>query len=583
MTDETIHLFPSGQDLNLPINKVVQLGTDIPAAWDVWDFSGLDLLEASGEAALLIDPAGTIVYCNAAAERLQRRTRAQIVGESLAQVSGADQPIDENSAIWHRIISGEHWSGSIWVNRGDGSRVPVYVTRSPLFGPDGQVVGVLSLATDRTTEQEARTALVASERRFRALFARSSDLAILFDRDGTMTYVSPSIEAVSGLHPDQLLGTSAWTYVHPAHRQNLMDTVAERLTPDTPVTGEWRMVTAKGWRWFEMTLSDMTDDPAIAGIVGNLRDVTERREALEALRTLAERFRRVFDESPVGKMIVDTDLRVVEVNQALCESLGYPADDLNGTSIDRLVHPSEVNEQRSHWAALFGGEVDRFQVHLRYQRADASEAVARVSASVLHDEAGAAISGICEVEDVTEQVRADEELERRALTDPLTHVPNRALLHDRLSQALARVSRESAIVAVMFLDIDRFKLVNDALGHDAGDKMLVAVAGRLSEAVRATDTVARFGGDEFVVVAEDVADLAAVMAFGQRLVDAVGAPLELDGCNVAPSVSIGIALTSDPSHSPSSLLRDADLAMYRAKEAGGGRCELDDRSAPGPA
>jgi diguanylate cyclase (GGDEF)-like protein/PAS domain S-box-containing protein len=560
----------------------VQVAIEPPSAWGVWDFSGLDLLEASGEAALVLDRSATVMYCNAAAERLQRRPRSEIVGQSLGLVSSRESPVENDRDVWSGILAGEHWSGDVWVSRGDGTRVPVYVTRSPLFGPDQSVVGVLSLATDRTTEQEAKTALVASERRFRALFARSSDLAILFAPDGTMIYVSPSIEAVSGLHPDGLLGSSAWSYVHPADREELRDAVALRLKPDTPVTGEWRMITATGWRWFEMTLSDMTDDPAIGGIVGNLRDVTERREALEALRTLAERFRRVFDESPVGKMIVDTDLRVVEVNQALSESLGYPAGDLNGASIDSLVHPSEVNEQRSCWEALFGAEVDRFQVHLRYRRADGSEVVARVSASVLHDERGEAVSGICEVEDVTEQVRADEELARRALTDPLTHLPNRALLHDRLQQALARLTRESALVAVMFLDIDRFKLVNDALGHEAGDKLLVAVAARLAEAVRATDTVARFGGDEFVVIAEDVVDLPTVMAFGQRLVDAVAAPLKVDGCDVSPSVSIGVALTSDPGHSASGLVRDADLAMYRAKDAGGGRCELDDRSSGRP-
>jgi diguanylate cyclase (GGDEF)-like protein/PAS domain S-box-containing protein len=565
----------------------VRVDVEAASGWDVWDFSGVDLLEASGEAALVLDRSGTIIYCNPACERLQGRTRAEIVGQSLSTVSSGQQgdhadantqAVDESSEVWSNVLSGEHWSGDVWVTRGDGTKVPVYVTRSPLFGPNGGVLGVLSLATNRTSEHEAKTALLASERRFRALFARSSDLAILLAPDGTMTYLSPSIEAVAGLRPEQLLGSSAWGYVHPADRDELIDAVAHRLTPTTPVVGEWRMATAAGWRWFEMTLSDMTDDDAIGGYVGNLRDVTERREALAALRTLAERFRRVFDESPVGKMIVDADLRVVEVNQALCESLGYKASDLNGASIDSLVHPSEVNEQRSSWRGLFGGEVDRFQVHLRYRRADGSEVVARVSASVLHDERGEAVSGICEVEDVTEQVRADEELARRALTDPLTHLPNRALLHDRLSQALARVSREKTIVAVMFLDIDRFKLVNDALGHDAGDNLLVTIGARLTEAVRGTDTVARVGGDEFVVVAEDIADLATVKAFGQRLVEAIGAPLQLDGCNVSPSVSIGIALTSDSAHSPSSLIRDADLAMYRAKDAGGGRCELDDRS-----
>ena len=551
------------------------------ASSDDWDFAGVDLLESCGQAALVLDRSGTIIYANAAVERLQRRPTAEIVGRQIGLVSTAGQAgqaVDEQSDVWKSILAGEHWSGDIWVNRGDGSRVPAYATRSPLFGRDGDVVGVLSLATDRTTEHEAKAALVASERRFRALFARSSDLAILFDPDGTMSYLSPSLEAVSGLRPDQLLGSSAWTHVHPDDQQELMDAVAQRLGPDQPVTGEWRMITAGGWRWFEMTLSDMIDDPAVGGIVGNLRDVTERREALESLRTLAERFRRVFDESPVGKMIVDTDLRVVEVNQALCENLGYPAGELSGASIDLLVHPSEVDEQRAHWAALFGGETDRFQAHLRYRRADGTEVVARVSAAGLHDERGQALSGICEVEDATEQVRASEELARRALTDPLTRLPNRALLQDRLSQALARLSRETTLLAVMFLDVDRFKLVNDGFGHDAGDKLLVAIASRLSAAVRSTDTVARFGGDEFVVVLEHLGDVPNVRAFGERLVAAVAAPVRLDTGEVSPSVSIGIACTSDSASNPGWLLRDADLAMYRAKGAGGGRCELSDRS-----
>jgi len=185
------------------------------------------------------------------------------------------------------------------------------------------------------------------------------------------------------------------------------------------------------------------------------------------------------------------------------------------------------------------------------------------------------------VEDVTEQVRADEELERRALTDPLTRLPNRALLHDRLSQALARLSREEAVVAVLFLDVDRFKLVNDTLGHEAGDELLVAIAERLSETVRATDTVARFGGDEFVVVAEDVTDASMVLALGQRLIEAVAAPLEVAGHVMNPSLSIGVALTCESTANPTMLMREADLAMYRAKDAGGGRCLLEE-AADGP-
>ena len=126
---------------------------------------------------------------------------------------------------------------------------------------------------------------------------------------------------------------------------------------------------------------------------------------------------------------------------------------------------------------------------------------------------------------------------------------------------------------MLFLDVDRFKLVNDTLGHEAGDELLIGIAARLLEAVRATDTVARFGGDEFVVVAEDIAD---VVGFGQRLIAAVAAPLEVAGHIMTPSISIGIAYAQQSSTDPTSLLRASDIAMYRAKDAGGGRCELSD-------
>jgi diguanylate cyclase (GGDEF)-like protein/PAS domain S-box-containing protein len=551
----------------------VRVGREALSVWEVSDFSGLDLLEASGEAALVMDRSGIIVYCNAAAEQLQRRPRGEIIGRSLQCFSSTRDPVGPASGAWDMLLAGEHWSGDVWVSRGDGSRVPAHVTRSPLLGADGRVVGVLSLATDRTNEHAAKAALVASERRFRALVQRSSDLALLLAGDGTVLYVSPSIEPISGLHAHELLGTNAWTFVHPSDLPEMREAVSERLNPNDPVIGEWRMVTAAGWRWFEMTLTDMRDDPDVDGIVANLRDVTDRRRSLEATRRLAERFRRVFHESPVGKMIVDTELRIVEANQALCESLGYRGGELNGISIDLFVQTSEVDEQRARWAALFSGEVDRFRVHLRYRRRDGSEVTARLSASTLHDAAGAALTGICEVEDVTEQVRADEELVRRALTDPLTRLPNRALLHDRLSQALARLSREAEHIAVLFLDVDRFKLVNDTLGHEAGDELLVGIAARLLEAVRTTDTVARFGGDEFVVVAEDITD---VLAFGQRLIAAVAAPLEVAGHIMTPSISIGIAEAQQSSTDPTVLLRASDVAMYRAKDAGGARCELSD-------
>ncbi len=553
----------------------VQTSTSGQSFWDGWHFSGLDLLEASDEAALVMDVHGTVVYCNAATERLQNRTSAEIVGRHIDELSVAEEPIGPGGPSWADLMAGRHWAADIRVRRADGSEVPVHVTRSPLFGAAGDVVGVLSLAADRTVEHNAKIALLASERRFRALAQRSSDLAIVLQPDGTLAYVSPAVRGISGLEAGALIGACCWDFVHPDDIPDLAAAVS-RLPAEGIVTGEWRFVTASGWRWFEMTLTDMRDDDAVGGIVGNIRDVTDRRRALEGMRTLAERFRRVFDESPLGKMIVDTDLRIVEANQTLCENLGYSPGALQGVCVDDLVSPLQAVEQRDGWGRLFAGEVDSLRLDLAYRRHDGSEVVARLKASALHDEAGVASTCICEVEDVTEQVRADEELAWRALTDPLTSLPNRVLLHDRLSQALGRLSREDGIVAVLFLDVDRLKFVNDTLGHDAGDEMLIEIANRLSNSVRATDTVARFGGDEFVVVAEDVLDETTAVALGRHLIDSVAAPLKAGGRILTPSVSVGIALTTDPQAEPTALVRQADLAMYQAKDQGGMRCQVYD-------
>ena len=175
-----------------------------------------------------------------------------------------------------------------------------------------------------------------------------------------------------------------------------------------------------------------------------------------------------------------------------------------------------------------------------------------------------------------ERKRAEVELAHQAMHDALTALPNRALFYDRLGQALNRVGRHSAAVAVLFLDLDRFKLVNDSLGHGAGDKLLVAVADRLSNVLRAGDTAARFGGDEFVILCEDVSGERQAIAIAERIAAELDAPFAVEGDEVFVRTSVGIALATEPGARPEALIRDADAAMYRAKERGGGLYEVFD-------
>jgi diguanylate cyclase (GGDEF)-like protein/PAS domain S-box-containing protein len=176
------------------------------------------------------------------------------------------------------------------------------------------------------------------------------------------------------------------------------------------------------------------------------------------------------------------------------------------------------------------------------------------------------------VKDVTDRMW----LERQALHDPLTKLPNRLLLIDRASQALARLHRSDGVAAMLFIDLDKFKAVNDNLGHEVGDQLLVAIAGRLSELMRDSDTVARLGGDEFVILAEELESEEEARALGERVIESVNQPVPLGSTEVEVAASVGISVTHDPDADPEALLREADVAMYRAKTAGGHKPEVFD-------
>ncbi len=174
--------------------------------------------------------------------------------------------------------------------------------------------------------------------------------------------------------------------------------------------------------------------------------------------------------------------------------------------------------------------------------------------------------------DVTDRVW----LERQALHDPLTHLPNRLLLMDRARQALARLHRSDGVVALLFIDLDKFKAVNDNLGHDVGDRLLLSVSERLGELMRDSDTVARLGGDEFVILAEDIEGEGEALALAERVLDALEEPFPLGSAEVAILASVGISVSRRPDADPEAMLREADVAMYRAKSAGGRRLEMFD-------
>jgi diguanylate cyclase (GGDEF)-like protein/PAS domain S-box-containing protein len=280
------------------------------------------------------------------------------------------------------------------------------------------------------------------------------------------------------------------------------------------------------------------------------------------------RIARLFELTSDLLATISPDGRFTLLNPAWEHLLGWTREELQARPMQEFMHPEDVEQTLA--LMLSGGErpeqLESFTN--RYRHRDGSWRWLLWSARRDGDTWYAA------VKDVTDR----KWLERQALHDPLTGLPNRLLMMDRASQALTRLHRGHGVVAMLFIDLDKFKAVNDNMGHDVGDRLLVLVAERLAELMRDSDTVARLGGDEFVILAEEIDSEGEALALAERVLDALERPFPLGTADVAMLASVGISASHDPEADPETMLREADLAMYRAKSAGGRRLELFDES-----
>ncbi|WP_225753800.1 bifunctional diguanylate cyclase/phosphodiesterase [Actinotalea sp. Marseille-Q4924] len=310
------------------------------------------------------------------------------------------------------------------------------------------------------------------------------------------------------------------------------------------------------------------------------RDVTAQLIVDRELDHSERRFRSAFDGAPVGMVILGLEPgeegRILEANQTLADLVGRAPEDLMGRPSAELHHPDDLAAAFDELARMAAGSSSGFQQERRLRRADGGWAWVRVTASVVQRE-GSPSYVIEHVEDVTARRAAEAELAHRALYDALTGLGNRTLLMDHLRLAVGQLAGADRGLAVLVCDLDRFRDVNDTLGHTAGDEVLREMAQRLTETVPAPDTVARLSGDEFVV-AMRVRDETEALRVARRLHERMSEPVEVRGFRLVVGPSIGVTTTSDPAADPEVLLREADLAMHQAKRAGRDRWVLYDET-----
>ena len=418
--------------------------------------------------------------------------------------------------------------------------------------------------------------LLQSRAELRALVQAFPDLLLRLDGEGTIQECRAGEAADQYAMLASAVGQRLQDFPERSIPRILEQVRSQAGRPGSTISVECALTSHEGEHFAEVRVLTLASEQQIMMV----RDITERRRAEGALRESEARKCAILGSALDAIMDLDNDGRVTEMNPAAERMFGCSSTNLSGRYLADLVFPASEREvQRRELSLYFAtgqGPLLNNRVETVAIRADGTSLP--VELAITHIDLGGRMGFTAFLRDLTESKQVEHELVRLAFHDTLTGLPNRALFADRLQQAIARAERHQEPLAVMFLDLDNFKVVNDSIGHEAGDRLLVAVAERLRACMRSEDTVARFGGDELAILVEGIVDGAEVLILAERIADTFRLPFSLAGHELFVTASIGIALATPGQDDAEGLLRKADLAMYRSKAAGKSQHTIFDQS-----
>jgi diguanylate cyclase (GGDEF)-like protein/PAS domain S-box-containing protein len=316
----------------------------------------------------------------------------------------------------------------------------------------------------------------------------------------------------------------------------------------------------------------------VKNVEASAAQAEQAEKHLAELRESENRFRSAFDYAPIGMGLVASDGRWIEVNRSLCDIVGYTEEELLGMDAQSLTHPDDTFNFLFHVRQVLTGGCLTHQMEKRYLHKSGQEVWVLVGMSLISDLRTRSSHIILQIQDITDRKRAEQQLLHDAFHDALTGLPNRAWFMEQLKVSLDRMKlRSDQFAAIIFLDLDRFKIINDSIGHMMGDQLLIKVAERLRNCVRPGDIVARLGGDEFTILIDGIKDAREALDVVERIQKQVSQPFNIGGYEAFTTASIGIALSNLGYNHPEELLRDADTAMYQAKSLGKARHAIFDK------
>lgn len=522
-------------------------------------------------AVALVDEAGNVTEANPAFEALLGCAGSGSYGASLLEIA-ATGPDD---ARHHReLVSGERDVYHLVPRLDeDGANRPVNFVVSAVRGlKDSPFLAVVVGEEERGAAEEAE--------QYRRVVEQAADALFAHDFEGKVLNVNRRACESLGYTRDELLGMNVMEIEERLSPDALAETWRS-LAPGEPVTTEGVHRRKDGTTFPVEVRLGLFESGSRTLMLALARDITERRRAENAREESEKRFRQLFENSIDVLFIHDRDGRFVDCNSEACRALGYTREELLALSVrdisTRLLTEEEKEDlgDQTLWERAMSGKPGRVLGFSRNElrRKDGTTFAVEVGVGSIDYEGRRMI--FASARDITEHVELEARLSHQAFHDPLTGLPNRALFMDRLEHAIAREDRRDDSIALLFLDLDNFKVINDSMGHDAGDQLLVEVGRRLDSCVRPGDTVARLGGDEFTVLLEDISSPKEAISVARRIVGEFENVFNSGDNEFHVSASIGV-VPSVLGSSARDLLRSADLAMYKAKENGRARYEVYD-------
>jgi len=536
-------------------------------------------LNAIGDAVIATDNQQRITLMNPIAEQMTEWTFAEALGQPLDKIfrlcnTETGKPVNTLVAKVLESKKVIHLSNGCSLITRSGSLRKINDSAAPIIDEINNITGVILVFHDINEQYQVQRALAESNQKFAAFISAMPDIAFVLDEQGTYIDIYGPEQQLLAQDAKTLLQKNIIDVLPKALAKQIINTIQTTIKNNETQVLEYELELAQGKCNFEGRTAPMEHKQGeLQRVIWIARDISTTKRALKLLQTSEQRFRQIFEKMPIAVQGYNHARDVIFWNKTSEAVYGYTEEEVLGEKLENLIIPPELkdavitatNNLLHHNSEIPSGE-------LRLQRKDGSHIHVYSSHIKLGDTKQSAEMFCIDI-DLTNAKKANEAIERLAYYDPLTSLPNRRLFLDRLDQEQKTSKRRVTFSAILFLDLDNFKHLNDSLGHSVGDMFLIEVGQRMKALLREEDTVARLGGDEFVILLKELASekdtaVKQTQDIAEKVIEALITPVNIQQHEHIITTSIGITLFSGDSETADTLLKQADTAMYRSKEAG---------------